>query len=40
MASFYDYSILSAKGEEVKMADLKGKVVMVVNTAIGWPSPT
>ena len=35
MSNFYDYSILSAKGEEVKMADLKGKVVMVVNTATG-----
>ena len=35
MAGFYDYSILSAKGEEVKMSDLKGKVVMVVNTATG-----
>ena len=35
MAGFYDYSILSAKGEDVKMSDLKGKVVMVVNTATG-----
>lgn len=33
--SFYDYSVTSAKGEEIKMADLKGKVVMVVNTATG-----
>ena len=35
MAKFYDYTVLSAKGEEVKMADLAGKVVMVVNTATG-----
>ena len=35
MASFYDYSILAADGNEVKMADFKGKVVMVVNTATG-----
>ena len=35
MSDFYDLSILDAKGNEVKMADLKGKVVMVVNTATG-----
>lgn len=35
MASFYDYSVLAANGQEVKMADLKDKVVMVVNTATG-----
>ncbi len=35
MASFYDYTVMSAKGEEVKMSDFKGKVVMVVNTATG-----
>ena len=35
MASFYDYSICAADGTEVKMADFKGKVVMVVNTATG-----
>ncbi len=31
----YDFTITSGKGEEVKLADLKGKVIMVVNTATG-----
>ena len=35
MASFYDYSVIAGNGEEIKMSDLKGKVVMVVNTATG-----
>ena len=35
MASFYDYSVTARNGEEVKMSDFKGKVVMVVNTATG-----
>ncbi len=35
MAKFYDFSITSAKGEEIKMADFKGKVVLIVNTATG-----
>ena len=35
MANFYDYSILDSKNNEVKMSDLKGKVVMIVNTATG-----
>lgn len=35
MASFYDYSLLNRKGEEVSMRDFEGKVVMVVNTATG-----
>ena len=35
MAQFYDYSITAANGDEVKMSDFKGKVVMVVNTATG-----
>ena len=35
MSSFYDYVINDAKGNEVKMSDFKGKVVMVVNTATG-----
>ena len=35
MASFYDYSVLRADGSELNLADLKGKVVMVVNTATG-----
>ncbi len=33
--SFYDYSVLNAKNEEVKMSDYEGKVVLVVNTATG-----
>ena len=35
MANFYDYKVTAANGDEVNMADLKGKVVMVVNTATG-----
>ena len=35
MATFYDYTLTKANGEELKTADLKGKVVMVVNTATG-----
>ena len=35
MTKFYDYTITAANGNEVKMADLAGKVVMVVNTATG-----
>lgn len=35
MASFYDYSVTDQQGNEVKMADFKGKVVLVVNTATG-----
>ena len=33
--SFYDYSVPNTKGEEVSMADFRGKVVLVVNTATG-----
>ena len=32
---FYDYSVTDAQGNEVSMADYKGKVVLVVNTATG-----
>ena len=32
---FYDYKVLRANGEELDLATLKGKVVMVVNTATG-----
>ena len=35
MANFYDFSVTSAKGEEIKMADFKGKVILIVNTATG-----
>lgn len=35
MASFYDYSVMDPKGNEVAMKDFEGKVVLVVNTATG-----
>ena len=35
MASFYDYSVIKADGTELKLDTLKGKVVIVVNTATG-----
>ena len=35
MSEFYDFTLEAANGDEVKMADLAGKVVMVVNTATG-----
>jgi len=35
MAEFYDYSLTSMDGKTVNMADLKGKVVLIVNTATG-----
>ena len=31
----YDYSVYDAKGNEVKLSDYKGKVLMIVNTATG-----
>ena len=31
----YDYSIATGTGEELNLADYKGKVIMVVNTATG-----
>ena len=33
--SFYDYSVTNPQGEEVRMEDFRGKVVLVVNTATG-----
>ena len=33
--SFYDYTVQDNKGQEVSLADYKGKVVLVVNTATG-----
>lgn len=33
--SIYDYSVPAADGSEVSLADYKGKVVMIVNTATG-----
>lgn len=35
MASIYDYSVPKPDGSELALADLKGKVVVVVNTATG-----
>ena len=35
MAEFYNYSVTDAKGNDVKMSDFEGKVVIVVNTATG-----
>ncbi|WP_026651446.1 glutathione peroxidase [Butyrivibrio proteoclasticus] len=32
---FYDYTVTDTNGNEVSMADFKGKVVLVVNTATG-----
>ena len=33
--SFYDYTVLDRKGNEVSLKEYEGKVVMVVNTATG-----
>ena len=33
--SIYDFTITTGKGEELKLADYRGKVIMVVNTATG-----
>lgn len=35
MASIYDFKFKNRKGEEVSMADFKGKVLLIVNTATG-----
>ena len=32
-SKFYEYSALNIRGDEVKMSDFKGKVVLIVNTA-------
>ena len=32
----YDYKVLKSGGEELNLADYKGKVIMIVNTATGW----
>lgn len=29
----YDYTLITGKGEELNLADYKGKVILVVNTA-------
>ena len=31
----YDYTILTGKGEKLNLADYRGKVILVVNTATG-----
>ena len=33
--TIYDFKVRSAKGEKVSMADYKGKVLLIVNTATG-----
>ncbi|MBQ8677518.1 MAG: glutathione peroxidase [Alphaproteobacteria bacterium] len=33
--SIYDYSVPKPNGEELKLADFKGKVLLIVNTATG-----
>ena len=35
MSSIYDYSVFNTKGGEVSLANFKGKVIMIVNTATG-----
>lgn len=33
--NIYDYAVLKPNGEELKLADFKGKVILIVNTATG-----
>ena len=33
--AIYDYTVLDRKGKVVSMADFKGKVMLIVNTATG-----
>ena len=35
MSNIYDYSVTKSDGEEVSLADFKGKVLLIVNTATG-----
>ena len=35
MANIYDFKIKKRDGSELKLADLKGKVILIVNTATG-----
>ncbi len=37
--SIYNYSIPKPNGEELNLADLKGKVLLIVNTATGCGFP-
>ena len=34
--TIYDYSISKSNGSELSLMDLKGKVILIVNTAIKW----
>lgn len=33
--SIYDFTVKNRKGEDIKMSDFKGKVLLIVNTATG-----
>ncbi len=35
MATIYDFTVPTARGEELKLSELAGKVILVVNTATG-----
>ena len=35
MASIYDYKVKNRKGDEISLANYKGKVLLIVNTATG-----
>ena len=35
MSDFYDLTVENPQGEQIKMSDFKGKVILVVNTATG-----
>ncbi|MBQ7802847.1 glutathione peroxidase [Candidatus Saccharibacteria bacterium] len=35
MSKFYEFKVKNRKGEEISLAEFKGKVVLVVNTATG-----
>ena len=33
MATIYDFTALTSQGKELNLADLRGKVILIVNTA-------
>ncbi len=35
MSTIYDFSFKNSKGEDVSLSDLKGKILLIVNTATG-----
>ena len=35
MSSIYEYSVMTPMGEEISLADYRGKVIIIVNTATG-----